>query len=365
MNEGFGCRGYQDKVGVLLAQLGTPDAPTPAALRRYLAQFLWDRRVIEVPRLLWWVILHLFILRVRPRRSAALYQRIWSSDGSPLLLTTRAQAEKLQVAISAQAGQVKVVYGMRYGSPSIESALDELIAQGCHRILLLPMYPHYAAATTASTYDAVMAHLLKQRWVPTLRVVEPFYRHRAYVSALAVSINAALASCPPEEAPQKLVLSYHGIPEKYVTKGDPYCCMCTETTAVLRPQLNLASQDVLHTYQSRFGRDPWLVPYTDETLKELAQQGVKRVMMACPGFTADCLETLDELGHEGSRLFQEHGGESCKLIPCLNDRPEWIEALKQIVVSELGSWLTDAQDKERSCAGACPVACAKLREGIA
>ena len=354
----FGCRGNQDRVGVLIAQLGTPDAPTPSALKKYLSQFLWDPRVIEVNRPLWWCILNGFILNTRPKRSAKLYERIWTENGSPLLTFTASLTEKLTKQLHSDGRNVEVAFGMRYGSPSIELAIDSLIKKGCSKILLFPMYPQYAAATTASTYDAVFKHLLKRRWVPTLRVAEPFCRNTVYLNSLANSINSHLQSYPAGKEPERLVFSYHGIPEKYVEKGDPYCCMCTESTEALKPYLKIDASKIVHTYQSKFGRDPWLVPYTDVTLGGLAREGVKRIAVVCPGFTTDCLETIDEMGHEGSKLFKSLGGEELTLIPCLNDQQHWIEALSKIVVSELGTWVSNSACNSKV---ACPISIAKSK----
>jgi ferrochelatase len=350
----IGCKSHRDRVGILLAQLGTPDAPTPEKLRPYLRQFLSDRRVIEVNRFVWWLVLRGVVLRTRPARSAALYQRIWGKDGSPLLTITKDQTNILRERLTAEIPGVQVAFGMRYGQPSLEGAIDSLIAQGCTKLLLLPMYPQYSAATTASTYDVVFAHLLKRRWVPTLRVVEPYYRHDGYVAALATTINEGLAAMG--EPPSHLVLSYHGIPERYVEKGDPYCCMCTETTRALIPKLHISADRVIHTYQSRFGKDPWLVPYTDETIEALAKDGATRIAVAAPGFTADCLETLDELGNEGRHLFEEHGGKELRVIPCLNTHPAWMEALYGITMEELGSW---SRARGACSSLSCPVARAK------
>lgn len=347
----FGCKGYGDKVGVLLAQLGTPRAPTPSALRTYLKQFLSDRRVIEVNRLLWWFILNGSVLRTRPARSAKAYSRIWQSDGSPLLTITKNQCQRLESELR-QIAPVEVQFGMRYGEPSLEHALDELIEKGCARILLFPMYPQYAAATTASSYDMVFNHLLKRRWVPTLRVVAPYYHHAGYLKAVAAGIVESIeqSKAAGQPAPQKLLLSYHGIPLAYVQKGDPYCCMCTETTARLLPYLPFDASDVIHTYQSRFGKDPWLTPYTDVTIESVAKQGIKHLAVALPGFTADCLETLDELGNEGRHIFLENGGKTFTLIPCVNNSPVWIRAMRDIVVEELGSWIAkDSQAEKISC----------------
>jgi ferrochelatase len=349
----FGCRGSKDRVGVLLAQLGTPDAPTPGKLRKYLRQFLSDPRVIEVNRVLWWVLLNCVILVTRPFRSARLYKRIWGKDGSPLLTITQKQAEGVRNKLRQQYPHVEVEFGMRYGSPSLERGIDALIAKGCSKILLFPMYPQYAAATTASTYDAVFPHILKRRWVPTLRVAEPYYAHPRYIKAQADIINEHLAALP--WTPERLVLSYHGVPEKYVKKGDPYCCQCVESTAALVPLVKLAPENIVHTFQSRFGRDPWLTPYTDETFEALGHAGIKNIAVAAPGFTADCLETLDELGNEGEEQFHEAGGEKYSVIPCLNDHPLWIDAMTSIIKEELGSWIEGEARRVRECTIRCPL----------
>jgi ferrochelatase len=340
----------------LVAQLGTPDEPTAPALRRYLKQFLWDPRVIERNRAVWWAVLHGMVLRSRPERSAALYRRIWRQDGSPLRVFTNRQVELLRAGLEKAGLDVEIELGMRYGSPSLESAIDRLVERGVARLLLLPMYPQYSATTTAATYDVVFTHLLKRRWVPTLRVAAPYYIHPAYVRAVAATINDGYAAIP--EKPEKLVLSYHGIPEAFVEKGDPYCCQCTETTRALLQELTIPPNEVIHTYQSRFGKDPWLVPYSDVTIENLAKSGVKRIAVACPGFTADCLETLDELGNEGRHLFLEHGGKELHLIPCLNDHPAWIEALLQIAKQELGNWASS----NAGCGVSCPVKAEKTRQ---
>lgn len=349
----FGCRGSRDKVGVLIAQLGTPDAPTAGALRRYLRQFLSDRRVIEVNRVLWWVLLNCVILVTRPRRSARLYKRVWTDEGSPLLSITKKQAQGVLERLRKEHDNVEVEFGMRYGSPSLEKAVDALIAKGCSKILLFPMYPQYAAATTASTYDAVFPHLLKRRWVPTLKVAEPYYAHPQYVKAQAHILNEHLASL--DWKPERLILSYHGVPLKYVTKGDPYCCQCVETTAAVKPLVNLEPSLIVHTFQSRFGREPWLTPYTDETFEELGEHGVKDIVVAAPGFTADCLETIDELGTEGLEQFHEAGGGRYSVVPCLNDNPVWLDAMTAIIREELGGWLVGEARSARDCSITCPV----------
>ena len=353
IKETFGCKSYKDKIGVLIAQLGTPEAPTKQALYPYLKQFLSDPRVIEKNRALWWVILRALVLPRRPARSAALYKRIWTDKGSPLLVITKETTEKLKESLQQVSSGIEVEFGMRYGNPSLESAVDVLIEKGCSKILLFPMYAQYSATTTASTYDAVFSHLLKRRWVPTLRVAEPYYLHPAFIKALATTINEAYEKF--DKKPEKLVLSYHGIPYEYIQKGDPYCCMCTETTQALLQEISVPANEVIHTFQSRFGRDPWLEPYTDETIDGLAERGVKHIAVACPGFTADCLETLDEIGNEALHAFQEKGGERLDLIPCLNAHPTWIRGLTEIVTSELSSWLeTKQRNQTKHCGIVCP-----------
>ena len=349
----FGCRGSKDKVGVLIAQLGTPNAPTASALRPYLRQFLSDPRVIELPRLVWWLLLNFVILVTRPRRSARLYKRIWGKDGSPLLTITKKQTAEVRERLQLRAPNIEIEFGMRYGSPSLQDGLDALIQKGCSKILLFPMYPQYAAATTASTYDAVFPHLLRRRWVPTLRVAEPYFAHPRYIDAQAAIINDHLARLDWE--PDRLVLSYHGVPQKYVTKGDPYCCQCVETTAALVPKLSLEAEKVIHTFQSRFGREPWLTPYTDEMFESLGHQGVKKIAVVAPGFTADCLETLDELGNEGEEQFKEAGGELYSVIPCLNDHPVWLDSMASIILEELGSWVDGEARRAADCVISCPL----------
>jgi ferrochelatase len=288
-----------------------------------------------------------------------LYKRIWGKDGSPLLTITGKQADGVRERLSRQYGNVEVEFGMRYGTPSLESAVDALIAKGCSKILLFPMYPQYAAATTASTYDAVFPHILRRRWVPTLRVAEPYFQHPRYIAAQAQIINDHLAQLSWK--PEYLVLSYHGVPEKYVTKGDPYCCQCVETTAALVPKLSMPSERVIHTFQSRFGREPWLTPYTDETFEALGHAGVKGIAVVAPGFTADCLETLDELGNEGHEQFEEAGGEQYSVIPCLNDHAVWLDALTSIIKEELGSWLEGDARHVHECAIQCPLRAGPLK----
>lgn len=316
-----------DRVGVLIAQLGTPDAPTPQALRRYLKEFLADPRVIELNRILWWIILNCIILVFRPKRSARLYKRIWTEDGSPLLSISRRKVAELSKLLP----DCEIALGMRYGSPSLASAIDSLISKGCRSIVLFPEYPQYSASTTGSTYDAVYERLLKERWVPTLRVVEPYYKSEQYLDALANSINRQLQEI--SNKPERLILSYHGIPQRYSRNGDPYCCMCIETTNLLRPRINLPADRIIHCFQSRFGKEPWLQPYTDETIERLAKEGVKTIAVACPGFVVDCLETIDEIGTEAEELFKEHGGEHLHALTCLNNEEQWLKGCAELIKS--------------------------------
>jgi ferrochelatase len=320
--------------GVLLIQLGTPDAPTPAALRPYLRQFLGDPRVIEVPRFKWWLILNLFILPFRPRRSAAKYQRIWSpTTGSPLLHHTRRQTEALQKLLP----ETRIAFGMQVGNPSLASVVHELIGEGIERLIVLPMYPQYSATTTASATDVLFAALMKERRVPALRIVPPYYAHPAYLDALTVLIREELARLPWQ--PEHYVISFHGIPIRYAQAGDPYATHVKRTTAALVERLNWPRESWTQSFQSLFGREEWLKPYTEDTLVKLAKRGVKRVFVVTPGFTADCLETLDEIGHEAHEAFLRAGGEMLAACPCLNEHPAWIEALRTLIVEEGCGWL--------------------------
>lgn len=322
------------KIGILLAQLGTPDAPTTAAVRRYLAEFLADRRVVDLNRAVWWLVLNGIILRTRPAKSAELYRKVWTPEGSPLLCTTNAQAAALAKGLG---GEIRVEVAMRYGNPSTASAIDKLIDWGAERILLFPMYPQYSAATTGSTYDAVYDAFPKHRYVPALRVVPPYYDHPLYIDALAASVRQALAK--RERKPDKFLISFHGIPQRYADSGDPYPQHCEATMRALAKAMGWTPDDYLMTYQSRFGREPWLHPYTDETLMSLGKQGVRDVMALCPGFIADCLETIDEIGNLGKEQFLEGGGTSLELVPCLNVRDEWVGAMVSIVRGELCGWV--------------------------
>jgi ferrochelatase len=320
--------------GVLLIQLGTPDAPTTPALRRYLRQFLGDRRVIEEPPLKWWFVLNLFILPFRPSQSAAKYRRIWgAATGSPLLYYTRRQAELLQTAMP----HLPVAFGMQVGNPPVASALQSLIERGVDRLIVLPMYPQYSATTTASATDVLFKALMRQRRVPALRVVPPYYDHPAYLDALTTIIREDLQRLPWR--PEHYLLSFHGLPIRYAKSGDPYATHVKRTTAALVRRLAWPRAGWSQTFQSLFGREEWLKPYTEGRLKQLAKQGVKRVFVATPGFTADCLETLDEIGNEARETFRRAGGEELRLCPCLNDHPAWVAAMRTLVLQEGQGWV--------------------------
>jgi ferrochelatase len=312
--------------GVLLIQLGTPDAPTPEALRPYLKQFLSDPRVIEMPRWKWWPILQLILLR-RPKASAAKYARIWDArTGSPLLHWTRRQAQELQKVLP----QAPVRYGMQVGHPAVGLVVEDMIRDGIDRLVVVPMYPQYSATTTASATDALFQALMRQRRVPALKVVPPYYDHPKYLDAVATVFREELARLPWQ--PDHYLLSFHGIPIKYAQRGDPYATHVKRTTQGLVQRLGWPRERWTQSFQSLFGRDEWLKPYTDDVLRKLAARGCKRVFVGLPGFTADCLETLDEIGRESREVFQHAGGEELHRCPCLNDHPAWIEALKTIVL---------------------------------
>jgi len=320
--------------GILLIQLGTPDAPTTPALRRYLRQFLGDPRVIEYPRFAWWLILNCFILPTRPKRSAAKYQRIWDSQtGSPLLHLTRRQTEELQRLLP----DVPVRFGMQIGNPPVAEVVHEMIGQGVDRLIVLPMYPQYSATTTASATDTLFHALMKERRVPALRVIPPYYAHPAYLDAAAAIIQEEQARLTWQ--PDHFLLSFHGIPVEYAQRGDPYATHVKRTTAQLIERLGWPAGQWTQSFQSLFGRKKWLKPYTDDVLQRLAKQGCKRVFVAMPGFTTDCLETIDEIGRESTEVFHHAGGEELHRCPCLNDHPKWIEAMRTMIMEEGQGWL--------------------------
>ena len=330
------------KIGVLVAQLGTPQAPTARALRPYLRQFLSDPRVIDLHPLRWYPILYLFVLTRRPARSAALYANIWTDEGSPLMVHSQAQTRGLQERLGSA---YRVVLGMRYGEPSIARAVQSLEQEGIERILVFPMYPQFSCATTGSIYDAVNRAALgrrcpwffdRKRQMPALRFVPPYADHPAYINALKQSVAAAVARL--SWTPDRYLITFHGIPRRYVDEGDPYRRHCEETARQLATALGLADDEWVSGFQSRFGKEPWLEPYTEEVLARLGGQGVRRLVAICPGFTADCLETLDEIGREGAEQFSSGGGQQFHLVPCLNDHPAWLDAMATIARQELAGW---------------------------
>jgi protoporphyrin/coproporphyrin ferrochelatase len=327
--------GSAPRTAVLLVNLGTPDAPTPAALRRYLAEFLWDPRVVEIPRPLWWLILNGVILRTRPAKSAAKYASIWTEHGSPLLHWSARQAEGLQAELARRGHAVLVRHAMRYGAPSIASVLDGLQAEGATRVLVLPLYPQYAAATTASTFDAVSAWARQSRRMPELRFVNRYHDDAGYIRALAASVREHWAL---HGRGQTLVMSFHGVPARSLTLGDPYHCECHKTARLLAEALGIGKDKYIVTFQSRLGRAKWLEPYTEPTVKQLAEQGIKRIDAICPGFASDNLETLEEIAMEAKEAFLHAGGERFDFIDCLNDRPDWIGALADLSLQHLQGW---------------------------
>lgn len=325
------------RVGVLIVNLGTPDATSYWPMRRYLKEFLSDQRVIEVNRVLWWFVLNAIILTKRPSRSGQAYRAIWNNelDESPLRTITRSQAEKLSEAFE-QNPRVVVDWAMRYGKPSIASRLSELQAMGCERILLVPLYPQYSAATTASVCDKAFDALKCMRWQPALRIAPPYYGDPAYIDALAASVRDNLGTLDFE--PERIVASFHGLPMEYFRKGDPYYCHCQKTARLLREALGSDKRQLVVTFQSRFGRAEWLQPYTDKTLARLASEGVKRLAVITPGFAADCVETLEEIAIGGGEIFREHGGEKFAVLPCLNDSTAGMKFLATHVTRELQGW---------------------------
>ena len=325
------------RVGVLLTNLGTPEAPQKKQLRRYLKQFLSDPRVVEIPRLLWWFILNGVILNIRPARSAASYRKVWTEQGSPLLFHTRAQAEALQARMAQQFGeQVIVDFAMRYGTPSIPDVLQSMLDKGVRKLVVLPLYPQYSGSTSASTFDAVAEDFTRRRWLPELRFVSHYHDHTAYIAALAQSIRDYRAE---HGSADKLVFSYHGVPQRYLTEGDPYHCECLKTSRLIAEELALPEESYVTTFQSRFGREPWLQHYTDETLKALAGQDVNSVQVVCPGFASDCLETLEEIAIENRDYFLGAGGENFAYIPCLNSSSGHIACLDTIITEQLAGWI--------------------------
>lgn len=336
--------GQPAKTAIIYCNLGTPQAPTAPALRRYLAEFLSDPRVVEIPRFLWLMILHGIILRVRPAKSAHKYASIWTTEGSPLKVWTEKQSLSLQQLFDPH--KVVVRYAMRYGSPAVPQVLDELKAQGVTRVLVLPAYPQYSGTTTASVFDAVYAWGMRTRNLPELRFINHYHDHPGYIEALAEKIRAHWAQHGRAE---QLVMSFHGVPERTLQLGDPYHCECHKTARLLAQSLGLSKDEYKVCFQSRFGKAKWLEPYTEPTVRELARQGCRSVQIVCPGFVSDCLETLEEIALEVKAAFFEEGGEQFHYIECINDSPVWIQAMHSLTMTHMSGWpLEPASDADRS-----------------
>jgi ferrochelatase len=327
------------RIGVLLVNLGTPDATDYWSMRRYLKEFLSDRRVIEENRLKWWLVLNLIILTVRPSRKGRDYDKIWNRerDESPLKTITRAQAEKLSASLAPLDGRLMVDWAMRYGNPSIASRLGALQQAGCDRILVVPLYPQYAAATTATVADKAFDALKQMRWQPAVRIAPPWHDDPVYIEAVASALEAELARLSFK--PDMILASFHGVPKDYLLKGDPYHCQCQKTARLLRARLGLDEGRFMLTFQSRFGTAEWLQPYTDMTVRALAERGVKNLAIVTPGFAADCLETLEEIAGENAEIFHHHGGENFAAIPCLNDSEAGMTVISHVVRRELKGWI--------------------------
>ena len=341
--------GDQLKVGILLANLGTPDAATAKALRPYLGQFLMDRRVVEIPRFIWCWILHCIILVIRPKKSAEKYAQVWLPEGSPLLVHSQKQAQLLRGFLAQKVKSPFVVeLGMSYGNPSMKSALESLKAQHCDKILVFPLFPQYAASSTAAVYDAVWKVLLKMRNVPAVRTIRNYHDHPAYIAALAASVNAYWMTNgrPDFEKGEKLVMSFHGVPKVHLTKGDPYHCQCHKTARLLAEALGLSKAQYQVAFQSRFGKQEWLKPYLASTLEALGKEKIKRIDVVCPGFSGDCLETLEEIAMEGKEIFQHAGGGDYNYIPALNENDAWIQAMTDIALENLQGWVSADWDTE-------------------
>ena len=336
--------GTPARTGILLVNLGTPDAPTARAVRPYLKEFLGDPRVVEIPRAVWWLILNGIILNTRPKKSAAKYAKIWTPEGSPLRVHTAKQTALLQGYLSQRTKAPFVVdYAMSYGNPSIAGAMQKLKAQNCQRILVVPMYPQYAASAAGTAFDIVFAEVQTMRNTPALRTIRNFHDHPGYIKALANNINDYWMK---NGRPEKLVMSFHGLPQFSLDKGDPYHCECHKTGRLLGQELGLKPEQYFISFQSRFGKAEWLKPYTTATLKELGKQKTKRVDVVCPGFVADCLETLEEIAMEGKEDFLQAGGGEYHYIPCLNERNDWMHALTDLVMDNLHGWLIEPNETD-------------------
>lgn len=348
--------GQAPRIGVLLANLGTPAAPTTSAVRRYLRQFLSDPRVVELPRPLWWLILNGIILNIRPKRSAAAYASVWTDAGSPLMVHASAQRTAVRQRYENDTAGPIIALGMTYGEPAIPTGLRELADQGVEKLLVIPLYPQYSGTTTGAVFDAVVNELKTWRWLPELHMLPGYHDHPHYIDALAASVRQHWQDHARGEL---LLMSFHGIPERYLKNGDPYHCQCHKTARLLAESLALTPDQWMVSFQSRVGREPWLKPYTDETMKSLPPKGVKRVDVICPGFSADCLETVEEINVENREYFMQAGGEVYNYVPCLNDNADHITMLQALVDDNIALWrqqlgresaATYAASKERAIA---------------
>lgn len=343
--------GTAPRTGVLLVNLGTPDAPTAQALRPYLKQFLSDPRVVEIPRAVWWLILNGIILNIRPAKSAAKYASVWMDEGSPLRVHTERQAKLLDGFLQAATNaDVDVAWAMRYGKPSIPDALKQLRAKNCTRILVVPLYPQFSSSTTASVMDEVTRCMQHWRNLPEIRYIRSFQDDPGYIAALAQSIREHWVK---HGEPDRLLMSFHGVPRRTLDLGDPYHCECYKTARLVSESLDFPAERILVTFQSRFGKAEWLKPYTQATLESLGREGVGRVDVICPGFVSDCLETLEEIAMECKEAFIEHGGKAFHYIPCLNERHDWISALTELTRNNLGNWLNIPKDNPEALQAAC------------
>ena len=337
------------QAGVLLVNLGTPEAPTAKAVRPYLAEFLSDPRVIETPRWLWWLILHGVILRLRPARSAHAYAKVWTEQGSPLRVGSEALTTALEAELAKQRpnGPIRVALAMRYGQPSVAQTIDRLQREGVRKLLVLPLYPQYSATSSGSVIDAVMDSFKKLRWPPELRIINDYHNDPAHIEALAISIEQWWQS---HGRGDKLLLSFHGIPERYLHAGDPYFCQCHATARLLRERLGLSEAEMIMSFQSRVGRERWLHPYTDQMVRKLATEGVKTLDVACPGFSVDCLETLEEIAMQNRDFFIEAGGQALRYIPALNDSVGQVDSLAALILRHTQGWPEFAADYDPAAA---------------
>ena len=327
--------GKKERIGILITNLGTPDKPNKEALKTYLKEFLSDPRVIEIPRMIWQAILRLIILNLRPQKSAKLYKSIWKKEGGPLLVMLQKQKKGIQKTLRKNSKNLEIEIGMRYGNPSIKLGLERLKSKSCRKILVLPLYPQYCAATTGSTFDKVTEILRKWRWIPEIRFVNNYFEESMYIECLVKSIKESWKKFGKT---QKLIFSYHGVPKKYLLKGDPYYCFCQKTTRLVAERMKLKKKDYITTFQSRFGPGEWLQPYTDKTLEELPKKGIKKIHILSPGFSSDCLETLEELEVQNKENFLSSGGERYNYIKCLNDDPQHLKMLGFLILNHIKGW---------------------------